>query len=116
MNVSAKDMRGALDEMDVITFDMDDLDEEENTQAQQDFQEILEQDKPLLSALWLGVQRMGAAKERGLQIQYLMFNLQNHGDSPYSQDEVEQTPDRWTNYRPGHDIDTKRLGKLFGQE
>ena len=108
MNVSAKDMRGALDKMDVITFDMDDLEQEENTQAQQD--------KPLLSALWVGVQRMGAAKERGLQIEYLMFNLQNHGDFPYSQDEVEQTLTRWTNYKPGQDIDMKRLRKLFGQE
>ena len=99
MNVSAKDMRGALDEMDVITFDMDDLEEEENTQAQRDFQEILEQDKPLLSALWLGIQRMGAAKEKRLQIQDLMFNLQNHEGFPYSQDEVEQTLIRWTNYR-----------------
>ena len=42
MNVGAKEMRSALDEQDVISFDMESLEDEENAQAQQDFKEIME--------------------------------------------------------------------------
>ena len=114
MNVSAKDMRCALDEMDVISFDMDSLEEEENAQAQEDYREIMEQDKPLLSALWMGIERLKVA-ESTAQMQYLMFNLQTHGDFPYSTAEVEQTLGRWINYRVGQDVKVARLGKLFGK-
>ena len=77
-------MRSALDEMDMISFDMDSLEKEDTTQAQQDFLEIIEQDKPLLSAIRLGIQRMGAEDEKRLQMEYLIFNLQVQGDCPHT--------------------------------
>ena len=87
MNVSAKEMRSALNEMDVISFDMESLEEEENAQAQQDFNEIMENDKPLLSALWMGIEQMRADDESSVQMEYLMFNLQTQGNFPYSASE-----------------------------
>ena len=114
-NVSAKDMRSALDEQDVISFDMDSLDEQENAQAQQDFKEVMENDKPLLSALWMGVEQMRADDESSVQMEYLMFNLQTQGDFPYIASEVAQTLGRWINYRAGQEVNLTRLAKLFGK-
>ena len=115
MNVSAKEMRSALNEMDVISFDMESLEEEENAQAQQDFNEIMENDKPLLSALWMGIEQMRADDESSVQMECLMFNLQTQGDFPYSASEVAQTLGRWINYRSGQEVNIARLGKLFGR-
>ena len=114
-SASAKDMRSALDEMDMISFDMDSLEKEDTTQAQQDFQEIIEQDKPLLSAIRLGIQRMGAEDEKRLQMEYLIFNLQVQGDCPHTQDEVTQTLGCWINYRASQEIDMTRLRKIFAK-
>ena len=61
----------------------------------------MENDKPLLSALWMGVEQMRADDESSVQMEYLMFNLQTQGDFPYSTSEVEQTLGRWINYRSG---------------
>ena len=44
----------------------------------------MENDKPLLSALWMGIQQMGSAEESSAQVEYLMFNLQTQGNFPYS--------------------------------
>ena len=42
----------------------------------------MENDKPLLSALWIGIQQMGSAKESSAQVEYLMFNLRTQGNFP----------------------------------
>ena len=109
MNVGAKEMRSALDEMDVISFDMESLEEEENAQAQQDFKEMMENDKPLLSALWMGIQQMRSDDESSVQMEYPMFNLQTQGDFPYSSSEVEQTLWRWINYRSGQEVNRAKI-------
>ena len=75
----------------------------------------MENDKPLLSALWMGIQQMGWAKESSAQVEYLMFNLQTQGNFPYSSSGVARTLARWINYRPGQEVNIARLGKLFGR-
>ena len=109
MNVGAKEMRSALDEQDVISFDMESLEDEENAQAQQDFKEIMENDKPLLSALWMGIQQMRSDDESSVQMEYPMFNLQTQRDFPYSSSEVEQALWRWINYRSGQEVNRARI-------
>ena len=52
----------------------------------------MENDKPLLSALWMGIEQMRADDESSVQMECLMFNLQTQGDFPYSSSEMEQTP------------------------
>ena len=75
----------------------------------------MENDKPLLSALWIGIQQMGSAKESSAQVEYLMFNLRTQGNFPYSGDEVARTLARWINYRPGQEVNITRPSKLLGK-
>ena len=74
----------------------------------------MENDKTLLSALWMGIEQM-EVEESSVQMQYPMFNLQTQGDFPYSTSEVEQTLGRWIGYRSGQEVNLTRLGKLFGK-
>ena len=113
-HVMAKDMRAALNEMDVIDFDTEDVEEEPDFQPQEEFNEVLEQDRLLLGALWGGLRKMGLATEPLLRMEYMMFNLKSLGFD-YSQSQVEKTLGRWTNYRAGHDVEFKRIAKLFGE-
>ena len=116
-NVMAKDMRYALNEMDVIDFDAEDaadMEEAEDSPAREEFNEAMEQDRLLLVALWGGLRQASIANDGLVQMDYMMFNLKALGFD-YSQSEVEKTLARWTNYRTGHDVDLSRVAKLFSQ-
>ncbi len=115
-NVMAKDMREALNDVDVIDFDTEDIDEPEvdnDTPAYEVFQETMEQEKMLLGSLWARLQSNEAMVRKGhLQMDYMIFQLQSAG-FPYSQAQVEETPARWLNYRPGRDVRVQDIKELF---
>ncbi len=93
----AKDMGEALNEIDIIDFDTEEVDEvkmDNDTPAQEAFQESLEQNKVLPGPLWTRLKSDDATLRKG-QLRMAGF--------PYSQTRVEQTHGRWLNYRPGRD-------------
>ena len=105
-------MREALNGVDVINFDTEDVEDEIDSQAQQSYQELMEEDKELLTALWRGMQQTGLIHEPQLQMDYLMFNLARTGfDHP--QADVEKTLGRWINYRMGQEVTTLKIARLF---
>ncbi len=115
-NVMAKDMREALNDVDVIDFDTQDIDEPEvdnDTPAHEVFQETMGQDKMLLGSLWARLQSNEAIVRKGqLQMDYMMFQLQSAG-FPYSQTQVKETLGRWLNHRPGRDVKVQDIKELF---
>ena len=103
----AKDMGEALNEIDIIDFDAEEVDEvkmDDDTPAQEAFQESLEQDKVLLGTLWARPKSDDAMLRKG---QSRMAGF------PYSQTRVEQTHGRWLNYRPGRDGNVSDIRGLF---
>ena len=103
----AKDMGEALNEIDIIDFDMEEVDEvkmDNDTPAQEAFQESLEQNKVLLGTLWARPKSDDAMLRKG-QLRMAGF--------PYSQGQVEQTLGRWFNHRPGRDVTVRDIRELF---
>ena len=99
----AKDMGEALNEIDVIDFDTEEVDEvkmDDDTPAHEAFRETLEQDKVLLGTLRARPKSDDAMLGKG-QSQMAGF--------PYSQGQVEQTLGRWLNYRPGRDVNVSEI-------
>ena len=115
-NVMAKDMGEALNEIDVIDFDTEEVDEvkmDDDTPAQEAFKETLKQDKVLLGTLWARLQSNEAMVRKGhLQMDYMIFQLQSAG-FPYGQTQVEETLGRWLNDRPGRDVKVQDIRELF---
>ena len=99
----AKDMGEALNEIDVIDFDTEEVDEvkmDNDTLAQEAFKETLEEDKVLPGTLWTRPKSDDAMLRKG---QSRMAGF------PYSQTRVEQTHGRRLNYRPGRDVNVSEI-------
>ena len=113
-HVMAKDMREALNELDVIDFDAEDDEDQpgEGGPTQEELQETRERDASLMGKLWLVMRQTRLAAETSLQPTYLMFHAGGAGWT-LSQEETEALLARWTNHRPGREIKVDKIKELF---
>ena len=114
-HVMAGDVREALDNADVIEFDRIEEGAEEapdDAQAKADFSELKKHDEAVLTAIWDGFDKAGIASQPRFSMNYAMFQLGMRGFE-FTQGEVEETLQRWVNYKPGSDIETKKIEALF---
>lgn len=78
----AKDMRAALNDIDVTDFDTEELEEQ-----------AVDQDKKLLVALRTGLQDSGLTRQNDVQMVYMMFHLKSNG--------FDTTRPTWNRHLPG---------------
>ncbi len=112
-HIMAKDMRSALNEIDVIDFDTEDVDgAESNTAASQDWQATIDADKKIIAEFYKALRyaSMEITGKRGLP-----FLLTRVALAGFNIDEavIAETLSRWVDYRPGGTVDLDTLATYF---
>ena len=114
-HIMAKDMRSALNDIDVIDFDTEDLDgdaAESNAAASQDRQAIIDADKNIVTEFYTALRYASVeiAGKRGLP--FLLTRAKLAG---FDIDEaaIAETLNRWVDYRPGGTVDLDTLATYF---
>ena len=113
-NVTAADMRGALDSGDVIEFETDDALEQDVDEATvTNWKAIMEADKPEVQRLWTGITAVGMHLEREVPLPLLLTRLGMAGHT-FDPEPLEDLLSRWTGHRPGsRTVDIAALGQWF---
>ena len=108
-------MRSALNDIDVIDFDTEDLDgdaAESNAAASQDRQAIIDADKNIVTEFYTALRYASVeiAGKRGLP--FLLTRAKLAG---FDIDEaaIAETLNRWVDYRPGGTVDLDTLATYF---
>ncbi len=112
-HIMAKDMRSALNEIDVIDFDTEDVDgAESNAAASQDWQATIDADKKIIAEFYKALRYASVeiTGKRGLP-----FLLTRVALAGFNIDEaaIAETLSRWVDYRPGGTVDLDTLATYF---